>query len=283
MQVISSARRVLLLICVLPLPLGAQEIMSYEEYQRIDRDEPYVLRLCDPTGTGHQLYFGSRHSNDPADPQMQRVADALRSIKTDVVLTEGGELEIEGLTREDAIRRFGEFGLTRWLALADGTRVETLDPPRVAEIAHPRDEAGFTVPQLKLFYTLHHVAQSRRSGAPPVDFDAAVPRYLQHLSNERGLPGAPETLVEFEDAVRRLLPDVTDWRQIPEQFFYPGPQEPTHFTNEVQTASNDFRDRYHVRRLVQLVDTGKKIFAIVGSTHVVMREPALRKLLRECP
>lgn len=268
----------LIALCAVPTLLRAQEIMGYEEYQRMEHEEPYILRVCAAEGNGELLYFGSRHSNDPKDSQMDQIARSFDAVLPDLALTEGGDLEVDGLTREEAIRRFGESGLTRRLAHGLGVPAHNLDPAREAEIAHLRDELDFTVPQLKLFYTLRQVSQSHRSQAQ-IDFDQAVPQYLQHLSTERGLSGSPETLSEFEADVRRLLPQVTNWREISAQYFFPGPQDAHHFTNDIQTASNNFRDRYHVRRILEFVDSGSRVFAIVGSTHVVMQEQAIRKEL----
>lgn len=270
----------LLALSAAAAPLGAQDIMSYEEYQRLEHEEPYILRLCAARGTGALLYFGSRHSTDPTDAQMDQLEQSFSTYQPDLILTEGGDLEVHGLTRAEAIGRFGEFGLARWFAREHAIASENLDPVRETEIAHLRNDLGFTVPQLKIFYTLRQVSQSHRREAQ-IDLRQAVPEYLQHLSTERGLQGPPETLGEFEAEVRRLLPEVDDWTAISARYFYPGPQTPHYFTNDIQTASNDFRDRHHVRRILELVQSGRRVFAIVGSTHVVMQEPALRKALAE--
>ena len=63
-------------------------------------------------------------------------------------------------------------------------------------------------------------------------------------------------------------------------YFYPGPQDPSYFTNEVATESNHFRDQYHVKLLEEAVRSSKRVFAIVGSAHAVMQEPTLRSVLR---
>ena len=252
-------------------PVRGQDILTFEQYQALDHAEPYVVHL--ETASGALLYFGARHTFDPADPQLDSLEAAWRAFAPDAAYTEGGDLSIDGLSRDEAVQRFGEAGLTWVLARRDGVPVQTLDPPRAAEVAHLRD-VGWTDEQLMLFYTLRNVAQ-RGAQAESVDFRNVLPRYLASLTARFGLRG-PDTFDAFEDAVSRLLPELGDWRSIPGSYFYPGPQDPEFFTNRISTDANRFRDAYHVRVLNETVASGKRVFAVMGSAHVVMQEPALR-------
>ena len=92
-----------------------------------------------------------------------------------------------------------------------------------------------------------------------------------------GLDG-PTTIEEFEEFVQQLLPSVIDWQKISVSYFYPGPQSPEYFTNKIATDSNIFRDKYHVGLFSRAIQAGRKVFAVVGSAHVVMQEPALRSM-----
>lgn len=252
-------------------PVQAQDIMSFEAYQALDHPEPYILRLR--TDAGALLYFGSRHSFEPTDPQMEQLDEVWTAFRPEVVYTEGGEPLGEALSRTEAIERYGEVGLTWFLAQRDSVPVRSLDPSRGAEITYLQGQ-GWEDAQLMLFYTLRNVAQSQ-SQQVTVDLAEAAPRYLASLTQRFDLEG-PTTLAAFEEAVARLLPSVPDWTTIPMRYFYPGPQNPSYFTNEIATASNQFRDRHHVRLLEQAVRAGARVFAIAGSAHVVMQEPALR-------
>jgi len=50
--------------------------------------------------------------------------------------------------------------------------------------------------------------------------------------------------------------------------------------NEGGFPPSDYRDVYIVRLLVQHVQEGRRVFAVVGGSHVVMQEQALRARLR---
>ena len=254
--------------------------MTYEQFQALDFVEPHVIRLCARSGPGAVVYFGSRHTNQPADSQIRMIEEEIERFRPDIVLTESVVPEMTGMAREEVIRTYGEPNYAAWLARSKGIATESVDPPRNAEVEHLLSEAGYNVAQLKLFYTLRQVAQSQGTQLP-VSIEEAVTRRLQNLAT-RGLPGKPETIDEFEAEVRRYLPHLNDWRTITREYFYPGPQKPHYFTNDIQTASNNFRDRFQARRIIELVKSGRRVFAVAGSSHAVIQEPVLRDQLKAC-
>lgn len=257
-------------------PVYAQGIMSFEEYQAIDHPEPYVYRI--EADSGALLYFGSRHSFDPTDPQMDRLEEVWSTFKPDILYTEGTRVSaIDSLSQKQVMERFGEMGMTWHLAHQDRVPVRSLDPNRKAEIDYLKQQ-GWSGEQLMMFYTLRQVAQSQ-SQQGSIDLTQAVPKYLKSLVQRFNLQG-PTTLTQFEDAVVRHLPGVQNWKAIPMSYFYPGPQDPSYFTNKISTDSNRFRDQYHVGLLTEAVRSGKRVFAIAGSAHAVMQEPALRALIQ---
>ena len=60
---------------------------------------------------------------------------------------------------------------------------------------------------------------------------------------------------------------------------HPGYTQPPSYLNEVSRVSNRFRDEYMVNLLVNELKQGKRVFAVVGGSHVVMQERALRAIL----
>lgn len=257
------------------------DLMTYEEFQALDFVEPHIINLCAKSGPGAVVYFGSKHTNQPADSQIRMIEETIDRFRPDMVLTESVVPDMSGMEREQVIRSYGEPNFAAWLAKTKGIHTESVDPPRNAEVEYLLNEAGYNVAQLKLFYTLRQVAQSQ--GTPlPVSIEEAVTRRLQNLAT-RGLPGKPETIAEFDAEVRRYLPHLADWRTITREYFYPGRQNPHYFTNDIQTASNNFRDRFQARRIIELVNGGRRVFAVAGSSHAVIQEPVLRDRLKPCP
>lgn len=255
----------------------ASEMMSFAAYQEVEHEEPYIYEVSVRGRPGAVLYFGARHTYEPEDEQLGQLARRWEDFRPTLALTEGGELELGDLSKAEVVRRYGEAGMIRWLARRDGVPARSLDPERGDEVRALLDE-GWSGEQLIVFYTLRNVVQSNRQGQD-VEYRDVLPRYLESLVDRFGLEG-PTTLGDFEAAIDELLPELDDWTQTPPSYLYPGPQEPDHFTNRLSTASNEFRDRYHVRSILDALQDGERVFVVAGSAHAVMQEPALRAGIR---
>jgi hypothetical protein len=255
----------------------ASEIMSFAAYQNVEHEEPYVYELSARGHPGALLYFGSRHTYDPEDGQLRRLARRGEEFRPTLALTEGGELELAELSKAEIVRRYGEGGMVRWLARRDSVPARSLDPKRGDEVRAMLDE-GWSGEELMVLYTLRNVVQSNRQ-RQTVEYREVLPRYLESLVDRLGLEG-PTTFRGFEAAIEELLPELDDWTPTPPSYLYPGPQEPGYFTNRLSTASNEFRDRYHVRSILDAVQDGERAFVVAGSAHAVMQEPALRARIR---
>jgi hypothetical protein len=92
-----------------------------------------------------------------------------------------------------------------------------------------------------------------------------------------GSEGLPKTLAEFEASVKKHLPGVSDWRKIDQKIFDPNPDLGL-FTNDIADASVNFRGKFMVKTLAAEVEKGERVFAVVGASHVVKQERALKKL-----
>ena len=100
---------------------------------------------------------------------------------------------------------------------------------------------------------------------------------LEMLDRSRGMDGPPRTIEEVEAALARLGPPLADWRDVPEGLFNPTRSEA--FTNEFSRILSRFRDEHMLRNLVTAVCSGERVFAVVGSAHVIMQERALKAAL----
>jgi hypothetical protein len=248
------------------------EILTYEEVAKIPHSFPYIIELR--SGKGALLYFGSQHSNDPTHPQNKKIQKLWKGFRPSVAFNEGGEPPTVNVA-EEAIRRFGEPGLLRFLAARDKVPARSLEPSRGEEVTALLK--SFTLEQLKVFYALRQIPSYRRSSNNET-LDQRLERTLKTLSNVPGLQGGPKTIAELGESSSRLMPNLKDWREVPDSWFDPGYTEPPSYLNEVSRASNRFRDEYMVNLLIKEVKQGKRVFAVVGGSHVVMQEPALRSL-----
>jgi hypothetical protein len=184
-------------------------------------------------------------------------------------------------TVEETVGRYGEAALVRWLARRDGVPVETFEPSR-AEIAAALADR-FTPEQIKVATILRQLSQdSRRAEQYRVsDLDAEVWRVLAILSRTRGLEGAPTSAIEFATSAARLVPPNSDWRRPPTEWFDPVPDPPATWFNSFVRAEGDIRDEFIMQTLTQKVRDGERVFAVIGGTHLVMQQRALRARLAQ--
>src|SRR5690606_31408205 len=93
------------------------------------------------------------------------------------------------------------------------------------------------------------------------------------------IAGPPATAAELQQARDRLLPGAGDWRLVPQAWFDPVFERPPAFTNVISRRLSDMRDRWVVRLLSEQMRAGARVFAVMGASHVVVRERALRARL----
>jgi hypothetical protein len=231
---------------------------------------PYIIALT--VGKGQLFYFGARHTFDPADWQVQAIEDYWHQYRPTLALNEGGEPPVLP-SRDETVSRYGEPGLVRFLAKADGVAVRSLEPAQTDERALLLKD--FSPEQLKVFYVLRGVAQFRKSRNDERVEDF-VERVLAGLSKEPGLEGAPRSLAEFVRSYARLFSEPPDWRKAPDAWLDPAVARPAVYLNRISRKLSEFRDRHMVKLLISELTKGARVFAVVGGSHVIMQERALR-------
>ncbi len=268
----------LFFICCLFLSCSSPELaglMTWEEYSRLNLQGPYILELEE--GPGALLYYGVTHTTTAEDPQLADIERRWEAFGPALAFMEGGEWPLEK-TREEAIRRGGEQGLLRYLADRDGVRTQNIDPPGEAQLRHLLKH--FPGAQVKVYYILLHTVlmRTRENGPPNINL---VNKILRNLSQSRwGYYGPPQKLKDFEAYIQKHLPEVEDWRTITPSLFFSS--NPGNFVAAMHRSLNRYRDEVMLGKIIKAVRKKKRVFALVGRSHVVIQEPALRaELLAE--
>jgi hypothetical protein len=267
-------------VAALTSPVSAQEvnpepeIMTYKEYGRIRHQRPYLLQL--KSGAGELLYFGAGHVYRIDDPQIAELERRFAEFRPTLLLNESQTPPVEA-TRELAVERYGEPGLVSFLAAKHKITIKSLDPPRMQEIAYLLGTKRWTTEQVMLFYVLRRVSENNKKTNPRAA-EELVQQALDATAKAPGFEGLPKTVAEFEASVKRVLPSVADWRKVHSTLFDPNPDLGS-YTNDVAYASSQYRDRYMVKLLADEVRKGGRVLAVVGASHVVMQESALKKAL----
>lgn len=246
--------------------LTSAPIMTYADYAELEHAQPYVLELN--AGGGSLLYFGSRHTTDPENPQVDSIVTLWQGFGPTVVLAETRKARRGSM--DAGIRVFGESAVPVSLARESGIPIYTLEPPLETEIAPLLEQ--WSRERLLLFYIMRSYTArpvSRRS-------DGQARELVRERGKWPGLEGAIPSLAVLDSIWRVEFPEGPAWRDLPWQATWPTGSES--WLNQVSASVNRVRDQYMVALIAELLRRGERVFAVVGASHVVMQEPALRQL-----
>lgn len=228
---------------------------------------PYILQIDTHNG-GELLYYGASHTNDPKDPQLADITSRWDAFHPTVALYEG---RARGYFYGGLIEPFAglpEPALVHKLARRDGIPLYTLEPTYEDEVAELLQT--FSAGQVALYFFLR-VYSSEAGG---VANEALALDLLGKRTDVNGLRGSLSTLEDVDRVWQRDFPDQPDWRVLQGE---PG------YLGEISDSSRKIRGEHMARILIDLVEKGERVFAVVGSGHVIRQEWNLRAVLHTEP
>jgi hypothetical protein len=240
---------------------------------RIQKPAPFLSVCAAPRGFARRTTHLRSPAHQRSIPSRATGNRALwREFRPQVAFSEGG-IRPAARSRDDAVTRFGEPGLLRLLADRDHVELRSLEPAEDEEATAlvPQFQPG----QVKLFYVLRNLSSD--SPADGRSLKEKQRMALESVRNRQRLNGSPSSLKELSAIAARLLPELTDWRLISASWF--DPTRTDTFLNEIARRSSDYRNCYMVPLLTRTVRDGKRVFVVVGGTHAVVQEGALRSAL----
>lgn len=263
--------------------LSTLKPLSHDEFKELgERDlervnkRPYIVSYKHFSG-GELLYFGSSHTYDPNDKMLKMIDSAWLSFKPDIVFWEGGNPgRVSALpsSLDEAVTKKGEPGFVRFLAKKRGVQDLTLEPSTLQIIKEL--QKSFSDEEIVVQVILTQVEQEKRKGTAHKTLDSLVTTYLR-LSRGFNFKEIPTDLDDFQRAVTSVLPDLKDWKNITLDMVAPKSINDIN-TNKLQkmaTISSEVRDRHMITVLLGEVQKGRKVYAVVGASHVIVQEPAL--------
>jgi hypothetical protein len=236
---------------------------------------PYILNIYTPHGG--LFYFGVSHSHDPQNEQFSEIEAFWKQFQPEIAFNEGNTPTVDNKTRNEAIQDAGDPGLVSYLAARDNVKIKSMDPTFTDEVAQLRNR--FSPEQLKTFYILRQVPEYDRTPAPELSLDQYLETWIDYLSKVPGLSGPPNSISELRSNFAEHFPDKGAYREAAATLVDPAAAG-TVF-NEISRASSEYRDRFMAGLIARTVCDHKRVFAVVGGSHVVMQEPAIRKLLSQ--
>jgi hypothetical protein len=228
---------------------------------------PYILQINTHDG-GALLYYGASHTNDPKAPQIADISSRWDAFHPTVALYEG---RASGYFYGGLIEPFAglsEPALVHKLARRDGIPLYTLEPAYEDEVAELLQT--FSAEQVALYFFLR-VYSSEAGG---VADEALALDLLGKRTDVNGLRGSLSTLEDVDRVWQRDFSNQSDWRVLQGE---PG------YLGEISDSSRRIRGEHMARILIDLVEKGERVFAVVGSGHVIRQEWNLRAVFNMEP
>jgi hypothetical protein len=247
------------------LAAGPVDLLSWPEHDAIyaKTEFPYLLRLNPPQG--ELLYIGVQHARDASDPQLAAIESRWAEFRPTVALCEG-RARLSRFATRPAQGPFDESTLVRILARQAGVPLYTLEPESEAAGLLAEYDARLVAAYLTL-----RVFTSEARGATG-DLDALALDLLRKRTDVDGLRGAFASLQEFDAYWLAQFPGEPDWRTLRDTESVP-------LLVAVGDRSRQVRGEHMVAVLAELASRGERVLAVVGASHVIRQEPALRRAL----
>lgn len=228
---------------------------------------PYILQF-DTEHEGSLFYYGAAHTSNPADPQIADITEQWDAFQPTVALYEGRN---RGYFYGAFIEPFAglpEPALVHKLARQDDIPLYSLEPAYADEVAELLQ--AYSAEQIALYFFLRVYA----SEAGGVADEALARDLLAKRTDVDGLRHSLATLADLDRLWQRDFPDLDNWR------VYQG--EPG-YLGDISDASRQIRGKHMAGILIHLVQQGERVFAVVGSGHVIRQEWNLRAVFDQEP
>lgn len=242
------------------------QILTFAEYAAIRHTTPYVVDVR--RDEARLVLFGGSHSSDPDLPMFEQIEAAFAELAPELALHEGTPPHPEP-DREIAIRRHGEAGLVTHLAARAAIATASMDIPLAEEARLLQHE----LPQGEalVFLVVRQLASFNRKTAR-MDFDGYFGDFFDLIAPPLELAAIDWPLIEREH--RRVVGHPLVARRVTGH--ETNPMRDDLLTQRIARRSNRLRDEHMLRRLLDGLAEYRRVFAVVGVTHAVMLEPALR-------
>lgn len=252
-------------------PASTVEVESPIDLARKYNLSTYYL---DENGVG-LVFVGTRHTFDSKDSQIEGLERLFEKFKPTLVLLEGGEWPVAN-SKEDAIKRYGEIGFTRFLASRRSVNTLSADPQTFEEYFSVLKR--HTAIETKLYYALRFVPQWSREKSV-VSIDEKMSKFLNPTNFPQYVlaESAPRNIKDLEMLCAQLIPNLKDWRTVQFDLTFDGGNSV--LLNEIDKTANTFRNQFIEEKILSGLEKGERVFIVTGVTHLAKILPELRKKL----
>lgn len=250
------------------LDIPIMDMGTYMKKHVSSHRRPYIYNIKSNKG-GKVIILGIEHNNDGNNPQFDSIRKYWNQFKPTVALVEG-RLGFFLKWAHNPIKKYGESGLTSYLAKKNNANLYTWEPTRDDEIELLIQK--YNAKDLAMFYSLRpffDISKKEREINPK--------EKLQKLINERTdckhLKGSITTWNEIDSIWKKNFPDL-DWRNYSTNYGWPG------YLHDIWNSSNLSRDEHMVKSIIELVEKGETVFVTMGSSHAPRIENTLKNAIK---
>ncbi|HEY4516050.1 MAG TPA: hypothetical protein VJH67_02590 [Candidatus Paceibacterota bacterium] len=226
------------------------------------------------------FYFGANHSRDPNDSQysvLRKYWNKFLKSTEDrdrIVLVEGG-LRRPANNEEKAIKEDSEAGLVTFFAHQANIPVDCpdiIDNDLVKLLPNNSKEV------VLLYYFLSFANQWRGQSDPKPDFEKYTSSWLETQNKRKIWEGMDTSFERMKQLYKENIGKEFDQNDNFNDLVNPNRTETA--VNKIARAQSDLRDANVASEIERYWNEGKSIFVAFGSGHLIIQEPALKKVLK---
>lgn len=224
------------------------------------------------------FYFGANHSRNPADPQYPALKKywgrflEITKDKDKLVLVEG-RLRPLIEDEEKAIVNGSEGSFITLLAHRAGVPVacpDISDDKLLARLSNLNKD------EVLLYWFLSWLNNFQKHADPKPDFEKSAKIWCENQKSRKMWKNTKISLPRLKELYKKILGKDFYEKENPNNLINPNKTETP--INKVARALSDLRDTSIATEIVRYWNDDKSIFVVFGRGHLIIQEPALRKL-----
>lgn len=244
------------------------EIINISEYL-FPRGEESRIFYLDSNQCG-LLYYGAFHTFNPDDFQIKEIEKLWVSFRPTLAYCEGSLCPLIK-NRTEAIEKYGEQGFLRFLADKDDVKYRCLDPTLDNQTRFLMKE-GFRTYQIKVYFLLRQTIIERIIPGNKENSDSLL-KILKWFNEYRIFRGPIQNFTDFDKYASSLFPELESWREVPSSYFYL--KQEGKFLFQIHQSLMEYRNQVMLDKLINSLNQGNRVFALVGKSHVAAQERVL--------
>ncbi len=251
---------------------------QYEEAKKKWGTAPFTLEIRND----HQclFYFGANHSHDPANHQYPILREYWKKFlnetegKERIVMVEGGIRQVTK-REESAIKHGSEGSLITFWAHPLGLQIVSPDI-KDSELLKllPNNSKEETL----LYWFLSYVDHWKHHAEPIPDFESYIAKWSEWQTHNVMWAGIDVSLGNLKRLYKEIIGKEFDKDDNFNNMVNPNRDDTK--INKIARSQSDLRDANVASEIVRYWQEGKSIFVAFGNGHLIIEEPALRKLLK---